>query len=332
MAGGTHRRFAVIALMAGAAACVPLSGWARRINGVQYISLSDLAGDFGMRREWVHPFSQAVLRAKNIRMEMEEHKRHFTLNQCKVHMGFPVARKGADLFVSERDYRDALKPLLTPQVFLPVPKLYRIVLDPGHGGKDPGARNLRLGLREKDLTLDLGMRLRKILRSRGYEVLMTREDDRFLDLEERAAFANRAKADLFISLHFNASRVRRVNGVECFVFTPRNQPSSARSKIYAADRRGYPANRNDTWNLLAGYYIQRRLVRELKTEDRGVKRARFAVLKALNCPGLLAEPGFLSNPGEAARLRNSGYREHVAQAIADGVHIYQLTLNRLRAR
>jgi N-acetylmuramoyl-L-alanine amidase len=236
------------------------------------------------------------------------------------------------LYISLADHEKTLQPALTPQIFPNPPRLYHIVLDPGHGGKDPGARNRALRLDEKNLTLDLARRLQRRLEARGYRVTLTRTTDTFLSLSERAAMANRLRADLFISLHCNAADATSVRGVETYAFTPRHQPSTARASLHASDNRDYPANRHDPWNLAVGLAIQRSLVDSTRAPDRGVKRGRWTVLQDLQMPGVLVECGFLTHSDEARNLGSTAYRDRLADAITDGVHAYQLTLNRIRGR
>jgi N-acetylmuramoyl-L-alanine amidase len=234
-----------------------------------------------------------------------------------------------------------LAPLMRPEAHaaqLPEPPRV-VVLDPGHGGTDPGKQNLRLKLDEKDMTLDVALRLRKILEARGYTVLMTRTTDtRFanspaVDLPLRAEVANKAKADLFLSIHFNAVDPRdaqRVSGSETYVLTPQfmvsTQPESDKSMIPVQN----PGNRQDVANVILGYQLHRRLLGELKTSDRGFKRYRLAVLRTLNCPGALVEAAYLSNDAEAARVATPEFRQQIAEAIAAGVGDYAAMLAALR--
>jgi N-acetylmuramoyl-L-alanine amidase len=174
--------------------------------------------------------------------------------------------------------------------------------------------------------------LRKALQGYGYQVLLTREEDRFLSLGERSAFANQVEADLFLSLHLNAEASGRVAGVETFVFTPFNQPSTARSRLHTSDRRVYPGNRNDTWNTLAGYHLQRALKEHTGTRDRGLKRARFAVLRETAVPAVLLELGFISH-GPTARLARTARQQQLwTEAIVAGVLDYQGALNQVRGK
>jgi N-acetylmuramoyl-L-alanine amidase len=261
-------------------------------------------------------------------LEFKLHRREFKMNGVQVFLGEPVIKGQKGLYVSDLDVTKTLRPLLTPQIFKPAPKLRRILIDPGHGGKDPGAENDRLGYNEKTATLDLARRLKKILEAQGYQVALTRNDDTFISLTRRSEMAVNLKADLFISLHFN-SAVASVSGIETFVFTPQNQPSTSRSTLHRSDAILSPGNRFDAWNLILGYSIQRSLSNGLKSPDRGVRRARFMVLKNLECPGVLVEGGFISNTNEGKNIGSGRYREKMAESIASGVTFYHKTLKRV---
>ena len=303
-----------------------------KVNGTTYRSLKSVAGQLGMQKKWVVSDERLTLKSQWTRMEFGVNDRDITINGFKVFLGYPVAFRKGDLYLSELDYDQTIAPILTPQIFQRVPKLYHIVLDAGHGGRDPGSQNPRTGLQEKILVLNISKRLGSILRKRGYRVTYTRSGDYFLELSERARLANQSKADLFLSIHLNGAESSSVRGAETYVFTPRGQPSTRNARVRPSDQEHHPANQNNVWSTLAGYYVQRELVKSLDTADRGLKRARFGVLRPLSCPGLLIEASFVTNSGEARKLKKAAYRQRIAQAIADGVFVYQKSINRLRSR
>jgi len=321
-----------VLLMGALLAALTAHAQTARLHGSDYLALQAVAGNLGMERAWLKPGEEQRLKSEWTTLLFDEHKRHFTLNGVQVFIGKPIVAHAGDLWISQKDYEYALAPILTPQVFKAPPKLYHIVLDPGHGGRDPGAENRSLGVNEKLTTLDVAFRLKRMLEDAGYKVTLTREDDRAVGLRERPALANRLNADLFVSLHFNAAGDSRVSGVETFIYTLPWQPSTARGSLHRSDKRTYPANASDAWNALAGYYVQSSLVRELGARDRGLRRARFAVLEDLRCPGMLVEGGFLSNRDEAGLIKTPQYREKIAHAIARGIFGYQKVLNRIRQR
>jgi N-acetylmuramoyl-L-alanine amidase len=317
-------------------AAVIAAGWAAdplsalQVNGAEYLDLHTVAARLGMRAEWREKGETLELQSQWTRTAFTRDAREYTLNGTRIMLGQPVAEQRGRLLLAGSDYRHALQPILTPQVFGAPPPVRLIVIDPGHGGADPGAENAAIGLREKALTLDLARRVRTRLEAGGFSVRLTRDDDRFIPLEERAAFAESAGADLFLSLHFNASTKPDVAGVETYAFTPLMQPSTARSRLHASDRQRYPGNRNDAWNTLVGYYIQRALHARLGAADRGLKRARFTVLRDLAVPGVLIEAGFVSHPREGRDIGSAAYRDRIADAIVEGVQTYARTAARLQ--
>lgn len=222
-------------------------------------------------------------------------------------------------------------------------KIKTIVIDPGHGGKDPGAIG-RGGLREKEVALDVALRLEKLLKSNcDCRVLLTRRTDIFIPLEERTAFANTNDASLFISIHANSNKKRNVSGVETYFLSP------ARSKdegyVAAQENMMNMESDNEDTNDLAfilydmqstdkinessrmAAMVQQALVKGLqprhRSHDHGVKQAMFYVLHGARMPSVLVETSFISNPNEEKLLRSDAYRQQIAQGIADGVTGYR---------
>ena len=168
------------------------------------------------------------------------------------------------------------------------------MIDPGHGGKDPGAIGVN-GVFEKDVVLAVALIVRRRLASRNVRVVMTRADDRFIELNRRAEIANEARADLFVSIHADAAPNRRAHGHTLYV-----APDASTRSRAAAER------------------LDRRLTRA-GIHSRGVRRADFRVLVRTTCPAVLVETGYLSNRWEATRLANADHQRAVAEAIADAV-------------
>ncbi len=259
----------------------------------------------------------------------EKNRDHVFIGGTKVYLDDNIDEKKGKLTVTRLDYDKVLVPLfwrLPPQL----PGSKRIVIDPGHGGKDPGIVSATLGYTEKAATLDTALRLKLLLEKRGFEVILTREKDTFVDLDDRPAAANKLKADCFISLHYNggAKGDATTAGIETYCLTPAGQYSTNKASG-RADITAEPGNRFDTFNLLLGWNVQRSLVKATSAEDRGVRRARFAVLRPLNCPGILVEGGFISSRAEGAQIANAAYRQKLAEAIGDGVIAY---VTRVRAK
>jgi N-acetylmuramoyl-L-alanine amidase len=224
----------------------------------------------------------------------------------------------------------------------------RIVIDPGHGGHDPGTIGRR-GLQEKDLVLDVSVRLAKMLRKElGAEVVMTRSTDVYVPLEERTAIANTKRADLFLSVHANGVRNSKARGVETYFL------NFARSKHAEAVAARENAISQGTLKDLQGLVkaitlnskidesrdfatsVQQAMVRGVRRKhnvrDRGVHTAPFYVLIGANMPAVLAEVAFVSNPDTERRLRTAAYRDLLARSLLGGVKSYLEALNRTQTR
>ncbi len=218
----------------------------------------------------------------------------------------------------------------------------RIVIDPGHGGHDPGAQ--ARGLTEADLTLDIALRLEKLLlKQRGVEVVLTRRTKTYVPLDERTAMANRAAADLFLSIHANASADDRARGIETYFL---NFSSNAAAEAVAArENAGSNRTMRELPNIVKAIalnnkidesrdfaaFVQDAMFERLQRANRttrnlGVKQAPFVVLIGATMPSILAEISFLTNSREAAWLRTSRYRDQLAEALFNGVMKYQTSL------
>jgi N-acetylmuramoyl-L-alanine amidase len=196
-----------------------------------------------------------------------------------------------------------------------------VVLDPGHGGKDDGASGNNLI--EKNLSLDVALRVEKILKPFNFPVIMTRRDDTFIPLEERAAIANRLENGIFVSIHFNHAHDRASTGVETF-YAPAKVPpddSWSWSGFFNKQTDAQPLDNGET---LAGF-IQASLVMRTDAVNRGIKSRELYVVRHTRCPAVLVECGFINNPLEAQMISNGDYRQRLASAIAEGVMSYQKT-------
>jgi N-acetylmuramoyl-L-alanine amidase len=217
----------------------------------------------------------------------------------------------------------------------------RIVIDPGHGGRDYGAPGYLKGIHEKDITLQISRRLAKMIRRElKCQVFMTRNSDKFLTLEERTAIANTKSADLFISIHTNSHRDRNVFGIETYFLNLATDDEAIR--VAAIENATSTKNISDLQNILfdlvqnakinessrlAGH-VQGAMISILKSRrysrinDKGVKQAPFYVLLGAQMPAVLVETSFISNPRECKRLINPKYQERLCEAIVAGIKKY----------
>lgn len=194
-----------------------------------------------------------------------------------------------------------------------------IVLDPGHGGQDSGA--MCGSLMEKDLTLDVALRAKSLLRASGYTAILTRDRDRYLSLAERAAVGNKLDDSLFVSIHFNDGKGATASGVETYYALRR---PAARSGLLAwlpfwpRDDSGRLVTRSQS---LADF-IQSALVERTRAINRGIKSEQYYVIANVRHPAALVEGGFITNSQEVTKLASEQYRQQIANAIRDGVERY----------
>lgn len=244
------------------------------------------------------------------------------INGVKVWLSLPITPSGNHLLVSVLDVEGVLKPLLWPTRPSPPQRIRTIMLDPGHGGKDPG--NQAGTFLEKRYTLLLAQQVRARLEAAGYHVLLTRNRDTFVELTDRIALANRAKADLFLSLHFNAVAARSASaeGIETFCLTP-HTASSTHAPRTTTQAKSLPGHRSADQNILLAYQLQKALVRRTKLTDRGVKHARFVVLRDATMPAVLIEAGFMSSKSDRQQILDPSARARMADAIVEAIRVYR---------
>ncbi|MFH1691307.1 MAG: N-acetylmuramoyl-L-alanine amidase [Candidatus Omnitrophota bacterium] len=254
----------------------------------------------------------------------------------------PVTIKDSIVYVSA-DFMDFLHPVAAsdqtqPMFHAPVflRQINSVILDAGHGGKDPGAIGKR-GLREKDVVLDVTNRLYKILEAFGLKVYRTRSEDVFIPLPERSLIANKKQVDLFISIHANANKSRWIEGFEVYYLTEdvdddaralaagENAPLKMSQDLDKSDSYlkaivwdlVYTENRKESIELAR--YICESVSNDLKLNMNGVRGAPFAVLKGAQMPAVLVEIGYISNKEGEKKLKSSAYRQKMAESIARGI-------------
>ena len=224
-------------------------------------------------------------------------------------------------------------------------KFNTIIIDPGHGGKDPGAVGYR-GTKEKDIALDVAKRLeKKISKNMNVKTILTRDEDIFLKLGERTRFANENNGDLFISIHANAAEDRRASGFETFLIGPNRNEAAVRvaarenavlelegagtakltdeALIKATIAQAGFASFSETFAAL----VQEEMGKRIQSKNRGVKQAGFYVLMGASMPNVLIELGFISNPSEEKKLKSSKYRDVLATSIYRAIEKYEKTLD-----
>lgn len=285
-----------------------------RLNGRTYLLMADVARFYGLaasRRGKAFVFSSPYTR-----LELTPDVRTATLSGTDVVLAFAPMLHQKSLYLSQADFTAFIDPILRPST-LPRRTVRRIVIDAGHGGKDPGCKGS--GTIEKDVNLAIALKLATTLHQRGYTVAMTRMSDLYLTLAQRVALAQRFRPDLFISLHCNAAGAA-VSGIEVYAATPKDTPASDAKAVSAKPCAATP---HDRTNAFVAYHTQRQLVATLKLPDRASRRKRYTVIADLNAPAILVEMGFLTNATDRATLRTPARQKLVANAIANAVDLYR---------
>ncbi len=301
-----------------------------QFGGVDYVRLAEVARALDLAFNPDNQGRQVTLTAPGLSAGFSSEARECVINRQRIFLGEPAVFTSQALWVSRIDFEKCLTPLLRPgRGVAPLPPPRTVVLDPGHGGKDTGT-----SVNEKIYALDVARRAKALLDAAGYRVILTRENDVFIDLPQRAAIANVNRADVFVSLHFNAlPRDSRTSGVEVFSFAPQFQRSAnAWSAIRRSDAETFasPVNRFDHFSVILASAVHRRFLDDLKSYDRGKKLAHWGVLRPLNCPGILVECGFLTSEVEARLIASPSHRQRIAQAVAEGIIDYASLLARTR--
>lgn len=254
------------------------------------------------------------------RLALHSFSRTVRWQGVEVQLGFPTQVSGGELLVHSLDLRKTLQPLLAPPPRPSAQQNRLIMLDPGHGGLDGGARS-SAGLLEKDIALDWAKRTAKLLAVDGWDVVLTRTNDTEISLSNRLALAEASGARAFVSLHFNSAAPNQTqSGLETYCLTPKGLPS-ALTRGFADDTRAeFPNNGWDDENFLLACSVHSEVSKLPRLRDRGVRRARFlGILRGQQRPAILVEGGYLSNPSEARQLADPRYRQSLAQAVARGI-------------
>jgi N-acetylmuramoyl-L-alanine amidase len=290
-----------------------------------YVSLSEWARANVLTVHWLERDKTVQLDGRGTHLtfnvDARSDARRAKINGVQTWLAFPILYQNGRASISQIDLAETLNPVLSPPKNRRGVEVKTICIDPGHGGNDPG---YQVGSRdEKNYTLLLAEEVRAQLKAAGFNVVLTRTTDVKIPLEDRPVVAKRSGADLFVSLHFNATETGRneVKGTEIFCLTPAGATSTnARGE---GDTQWVIGNRNDERNMLLAYQMQKSYSKTLNIEDRGVKRARFQVLREATMPAILIEGGFMSHPAEGRKIYDPAYRKQMAKAIVEGIQAYK---------
>lgn len=284
-------------------------------KGSRFALVQDIANYYGMHI--IYSRGGVVLRSRRDSISLLYDKRLAVINRVSVYLTHPPVLRGALVYLDEKDFLLAVDPVIRNAPLWKHP-VKTILIDPGHGGKDQGAPGVR-GLLEKNITLRLGHKVAALLRKCGYRVFMTRIGDSNLTLQQRVLMCENLKPDLYISIHCNAVKNRRTMGIETYAATPQGAASTSDSKPVLTASAGNSFNRN---NYRLAYEVHKNLLAFTTAPDRGVRHARFFVIRNAVCPAILIETGFITHPQEGLLLNNPTYQEKLVNGIVSGILAY----------
>lgn len=319
-------RWVVIWFLAVASVTAEENWQTVRVGRLEYVTLDSFAKFYGFQRPAEIPSGRPFeLTSPSGTLTLTVDSREMKWKGARYWLNHSIRQQDEVTLVSRLDLGKTFEPLLRPNVETPKRPVQGVVVDPGHGGGDEGTRAAR-GLSEKTANLDVAKRLVRLLDDAGVPWVLTRAKDRYVDHADRSARASDHPGYLFVSIHFNEDYDRSTTGWETYCVSPQYGPSTSSGGSFVGDEdQVWPGNDFDHHNFLLAQAIHRAAVlsKTNAPSDRGLKKARFKVLRLAHAPGVLVEGGFLSNPQEAGLLRTETYRQQVAEWIFKGVMAYR---------
>jgi N-acetylmuramoyl-L-alanine amidase len=314
---------AFLTLFALASGAPAASDWQIvKIGGREYLTVDNIAKFYGLPTGIAPVEKRIRIDNGTNSLEVQLDSREVMINGVRSWLCFPVTEKDGHYLVSRVDLAKTLEPQFRPQMIPNLGQFKTVVLDPGHGGYDKGATS-GYGC-EKDFALDVARDIKPLLEAKGIKVKMTRNSDIFVPLELRARIANAAKDSIFVSIHFNATSANpAAQGFEIFSLTPRGAPSTGDDALALRFMNMEAGSSVDAPSLALSMCVHHSVVGHFSEYDRGIKRARFAVLRLTKIPAVLVEGGFLTERGESRLIAQSAWREKLAQSIATGIISYK---------
>ena len=307
-----------------------------QLNGRGYVSLDSVRKFYGFEKLSCSGKAVALENSK-VEFCMNCGSHEATMNGVKFVFSYPVIAHEGRQWISKIDLTKLVDPVLRPNFIEGAGNFRTVIIDPGHGGKDAGAVN-SLGT-EAHYNLVVSNHLKALLEQAGYRVVMTRQSNVYLTLQQRVELANRITDNaIFISVHHNSGG-RQARGIETFTLSPVGV-SHYGSGLKASDFSPKAGNHHDSANVALATAVHGMLLTSLRdsksgksyTLDRGIKRARFSVLSGVRHPSILVECGFMSHPYEARLIHDAGYQKTVAKSIALAINKYRFAVGRSRAQ
>jgi len=302
-------------------------GWdIAKIDGREYVSVESIKQFYNFTK-LSRSGASIILENAKVEMKLNAGGNECLMNNVKFVFSNSVEMIGEKAYVSRVDLSKLIDPVLRPNFIQNAGDFRTVILDPGHGGKDPGATN-GLG-NECDYNLKVAGLVRTQLQLKGFKVVMTRDTNVYLSLQERVDLANAVKENaVYVSIHFNSGN-RAARGIETFTLSPPGV-SHYGSDWKSSDNMTRAGNEHDSANIALATSIHGSILRRLgkNTFDRGIKRARFSVLSGVVHPAILLEGGFMTHPYEARLIENPDYQNAIAGGIVDAVGKYRFAVSR----
>ena len=300
-------------------------------NGMDYVTLRSVKDFYN----FTNIKYGAVITMENtkVKMEVRPSTQRCRMNGVLFILSHPVVAYNGRYLLSRTDLTKLVDPVMRPTYIKSARPFNTVVVDAGHGGKDPGS--LGSYSNEKVYTLKIARLVRDMLQQKGCKVVMTRDSDVFISLANRVRIANKYPGAIFISIHFNSGNAR-AKGIETFTISPVGVPHMGRG-IKPRDYNMVPGNIMDSASIALATAAHSRIMmylnhessgKNFRMEDRGIKRARFNVLTGIKIPAILVEGGFLSNRTEAGKVNSSSYQSTLAAAIVRAVDVYRDSIDK----
>lgn len=322
----------------------------RTFNSVGYLPLIKLCDVYGLKYKLDNYINTATIEKENNKIILRSGSDTMFVNGSRRRLEAPVLMNAGALFVPVSFAKNTLAPIVgvAPAEEIPEAEISKryiiktIVIDAGHGGKDVGAVGRRFHLREKNMALELAHKIKEKLSGSGIRVIMTRSDDTFIPLARRAKIANQSGADLFVSVHINASRTKSLSGFECYYLSNTTDDNARALEAYEnasikiwgeaqiehskrLDRTlwdmALTENRLESAELASS--ICSSVSENFTMGNRGIRAARFYVLKYTRMPAVLVEAGYISNKYEELKLKDSEFLDKIADAVSQGILRYK---------
>lgn len=295
-----------------------------QIDGRDYVSVDSMKKFYKftkLREEG----KTVILENEKIEMRLTVDGKECLMNRVKFIFSHTIQKVGDKAYVSRMDLAKLIDPVLRPKYIKNAGSFRTVILDPGHGGKDPGATN-SIG-KEAEYNLKVAGRIREKLEAKGFRVVMTRTNDKFLSLQERVDLANAIDENaIFVSIHFNSGG-SHARGIETFTLSPPGVAHYGRG-VVPSDNQQKTGNQNDSANIALATAVHGTILRRLEkyTLDRGIKRARFSVLSGVKHPAILLEGGFMSHQYEARLIDNDAYQNTIAIGVVEAIAKYRFAV------